>query len=540
MNKQVLQSKESRTNGQNKKSQTLPQHTFGTAERFQNGFITNQGLYGVMLGERSAAPTPTQIQKRPLPIRQKVTGSIMSNESFIENYTLMPGIKYSKIAQEFKLTKHRQYRQFKAEYKTYYLNTKKNFENAFMKDNSGKERAKNPPTNKNSNIDPKSALEQLDVMQPKSQEEATLIRELDKINTRLNNGIASSMPSKQLDSRAHKSAMEVEDKGGIVGQHAMAFSQMLEKRQAGPVLIRPAGKHATKYLKESYPAKPLWVKGKSIDTSKLSEKHIKYLNTVLEHQGIPTTDAGLLSNKLKQGFIPVDQIYSKWLRSIDQKKLDALNTPAEIATSILNEVEKANRAITEMIKTGLVESSEEDDMKYVSDPATKKAYTGDYDLYSISHAKSDIGKVNEINRLRGDARSKGKYNLKDDLNSIKNAYIPYADRTPDAPKVHKLFGNISRFEMGMKIDLNSAAIKWGGYKGGQVIKHGAEARNFQYPQDINDGIVRIEQADSGFNEKAIDDKNKRFYNSFLIRKHHDLSGKNINLPLNRELTKHML
>ena len=29
----------------------------------------------------------------------------------------------------------------------------------------------------------------------------------------------------------------------------------------------------------------------------------------------------------------------------------------------------------------------------------------------------------------------------------------------------------------MKIDLNAAAYKWGGYTAGQVIKHGTEARN---------------------------------------------------------------
>jgi hypothetical protein len=85
---------------------------------------------------------------------------------------------------------------------------------------------------------------------------------------------------------------------------------------------------------------------------------------------------------------------------------------------------------------------------------------------------------------------------------------------PDPKSVHKLFGNISPYEIGMMIDLNAAAATWGGYKGGQVIKHGAESGNFQFPQDISDGIVSIGPDHVSFDKDTKDDVNG--YNFTLV------------------------
>jgi len=458
----------------------------------------------------------------------------MSDDDFIKYFTLLPGIKYSKVAQEFKASNGGEYDKLKSKYKREYLNCMKWFLIAEEKSEAADE-----------------ALKHLDVMHPKNKAEATLIRKLDEKNTELNEEIAKkvsagvSYESEGEEQRIKEGkAQSVEVEGGIVGNHALAFSQMLRKREASPVLIRPAGKHATGYLKESYPAKPLWVKGKSIDTSKFSAEQFGYLRDILISQNKEERDARQFIKKLKEGYIPTDQIYSKWLRGVDyqaiEKYFKKIHKPNTVAEQVLEMVKVTNQAIEEMLETGLVKKSVEYGVGYVSDPATGKAYTGDYDLYSVSHAESDVGKLKEINHLRGNSRrdNKGAYN-DDNLQKLKiDAYKPYAQQETDIPepaKVHKLFGNISRFEMGMKIDLNSAAIIWGGYEGGQVIKHGAEARNFQFPQEISDGIVTVEKESSNFDKKAVDEKDKGYINLSLLEQARELKGKDVNLPLNVKL-----
>lgn len=435
----------------------------------------------------------------------------MEDNVFIKYFTLMPGIKYSKVAQDFKANDHgnnfSNYDNLKKNTTEDYIKIKENFDNEFMRN---QEEYTSCPDIHSS----RDALEALDVMHPKTKNESTLIKALDAKNTELNQNIANKLNAEKKTT-GDTQHPKLKDEG-VTAKHAEAFSEMLKLRGSGDVLIRPAGAHAVKKLEADHPAKPLWIKGKSIDTTKLTLKQKEYLRKFLEKdqelQAIPKApDSDDIITKLQEGFIPANQVYSKWLRDIgpDDIRKELSNTgkslPEDIENAveaILRLVEKTQKAIEEMKKTDLV--GVDGSGCYISHPETKKAYTGDYDLYSISHRASEQGKAEELSELRKTRRGARKdsressqtYKESDIKDKGQDAYTPYAQQdvekdVPDPAKVHKLFGNISRFEMGMKIDLNAAAFKWSDYKGGQVIKHGAEARNFQFPQKISDGMVTI-------------------------------------------------
>lgn len=520
---------------------------------------------------------------------KKVTQPSMDDNTFVKFYTLLPGIKHSKVAQDFKTqdaeNEFVNYDRLKNETCNKYLQHRDRFNDSF-KTHLFKDE---PDKTEKIMVNPQMALEKLDVMHPKTKAEGTLIKDLDKTNTDLNHEIANKLKDKDLTLSVSPDSQKVEHDGGIVGKHAEAFRRMLAERGSGDVLIRPAGEHAVKKLKENHPAKPLWIKGKSIDTSKLGKKGKtgtarSVLNRYLQKAANKGEDeAERVIDQLGEGLIPTNQILSKWFRDYDEAKIrELLNKQSsalenqEICEKINELVKETQKAIQEMLDTDLVK--DKDGNISHPDPENgmedKAAYTGDYDLYSISHRSSDKLKAEELSKLRHTRRSAGKsqtkygqtYQESDVKDKGQDAYTPYAQQKvhkneePDPAKVHKLFGNISRFEMGMKIDLNSAAFKWGGYTGGQVIKHGAEARNFQFPQKISDGIVTIKpkgenkfdpnvknegkdiaQTDyDGKQTKATDENanpktEPSHYVEGLLEQRTKLADDNFELPLNQKL-----
>lgn len=187
---------------------------------------------------------------------------IMEDNVFIKYFTLIPGIKYSKVAQDLKFKNREKYKELRHAYNLEYLKIKRDFEQETIED-----------VNKNPYLiqSPNQALKDLDVMHPKSKIEGHLIVDLDQKNTALNQEIAAALP----EGAAHVSGKDkaVHHAGGITAKHSAAFRKMLKLREeTGSVFFRPAGKEAVGHLNNNMPAKPLWIKGKSIDLSKFIGK----------------------------------------------------------------------------------------------------------------------------------------------------------------------------------------------------------------------------------------------------------------------------
>lgn len=283
---------------------------------------------------------------------------------------------------------------------------------------------------------------------------------------------------------------------------------------------------------------------------------------------------------LEQGFIPTDQTFSKALRACCSKlEIDKNDVTLANISEVHKLLEQADHDIQAMVDSDLIREKE----LYVATPAGELLpYTGDYDMYSISnrdpeHQHEQLNVIRGLGRHQirkeqktwlnqkppeaGDGESEAEFTPRQHLPPLrapytradiasmprdKNPFVAMANQQdeeqPDGKEVHKLFGNISRYEMGMKIDLNAAAITWGGYKAGQVIKHGAESRNFAFPQEILDGIVEVNQKGSVYKTDAIDEKVEghpgvKFYNPSLLKIAERLALASHELPLNPRLVE---
>jgi hypothetical protein len=85
----------------------------------------------------------------------------------------------------------------------------------------------------------------------------------------------------------------------------------------------------------------------------------------------------------------------------------------------------------------------------------------------------------------------------------------------------------------MMLDLNAAARAWGGYTGGQVIKHGAESGNIQFPQEISDGIVTVGPGHMNFDPDTKDEAKGQNYTLVLAKL--AMFKRGIEFPINPKL-----
>ncbi len=540
----------------------------------------------------------TELQKRVKPIKRLLSNKDIardgqSREWFFNHFTILPGLNFSItfiLNNEQSSAKKEEVDRCKLTFENDSLRLRDQFLGTYHPE--AIEFNKKSDLDDIINTDPYYGLADLNVMHPHTPSEAKLIAGIDHLNSEFNITISRILNTNNIDQNfierksqsesqsTDSEAENVKSAGGLVANHSLAFQSMLTLRGSAGVTIRPAGKHSVGLLSKNYAAKPLWVKGKTIDLSKLT---IPQLNTLrrylrkLNPEIIPITEIhdvndkpgliGVLQKVITEGLIPSDQLLSKWLRDIEIGKPNLKDLPVEDETSggdsnvvsnnntanegqeeapalsagalmrvmrmaasfrsrplhrIADKAKAANAPIEEMAASGLIglapanagSASHSSSITYVTPPkANALAYTGDYDMYGIMKASTEAGKLNELRKLTLNARQV-LGNTNDNVDHVTPQIAADAHRSmaeeksegvPNAKHAHKLFGNISPFEIGMMLDLNAAAAAWGGYTGGQVIKHGAESGNFQYPQAINDGIVSVGPDHVNFDSETKDD-----------------------------------
>ncbi|UKW64629.1 anthrax toxin edema factor (plasmid) [Bacillus anthracis] len=290
---------------------------------------------------------------------------------------------------------------------------------------------------------------------------------------------------------------------GLVPEHADAFKKIARELNTY-VLFRPVNKLATNLIKSGVATKGLNVHGKSSDwgpvagyipfDQDLSKKHGQQLavekgnlenkKSITEHEGeigkIPLKLDHLRIEELKE-----NGIILKGKKEIDNGKkyylLESNNQVYEFRISDENNEVQYKTKEGKITVLGEKFNWRNIEVMAKNVEGVLKPLTADYDLFALAPSLTEIKKqipqkewdkvVNTPNSLE---KQKG----------VTNLLIKYGiERKPDSTK-----GTLSNWQKQMLDRLNEA-VKYTGYTGGDVVNHGTEQDNEEFPEKDNEIFI---------------------------------------------------